>query len=87
MNPKNIIVSILILERAREFRHPPTPAERGCGSACDRRLGKFKFRRQHPIGRFIVDFYCAHYHLIIEVDGPSHWTQNKTEYDEARTSG
>ena len=32
----------------------------------------FKFRRQHTIDRFIVDFYCSEAHLIIEVDGPVH---------------
>ena len=32
----------------------------------------FKFRRQHPIGRFIVDFYCPAARLVIEVDGVSH---------------
>ena len=43
----------------------------------------FKFRRQHPIGRFIVDFYCASGKFVIEIDGDSHLQQ--VEYDEART--
>jgi very-short-patch-repair endonuclease len=37
-----------------------------------RQLGGFQFRRQHPIDRFIVDFYCSQARLIIEVDGPVH---------------
>lgn len=37
-----------------------------------RRLGGFKFRRQSPIGRFIVDFICFERRLIIELDGPIH---------------
>ena len=35
----------------------------------DRRLMKYKFRRQHPLGGFIVDFACTEYRLVIEVDG------------------
>jgi len=46
-------------------------------------LNGLKFRRQHPIGCYIVDFYCARCRLIIEVDGPSH--QRQIEYDAERT--
>ena len=35
-------------------------------------MSGFKFRRQHAIDRFIVDFYCAEARLIVEVDGPIH---------------
>jgi len=42
-----------------------------------------RFRRQHPIGRFIADFYCPEHRLIIEVDGGVHIAQR--ERDEART--
>ena len=38
----------------------------------DRRLGGWKFRRQFPIDRFTVDFFCADAHLIIELDGGQH---------------
>ena len=38
----------------------------------DRRLMKYKFRRQHPLGDFIVDFACTEYQLAIEVDGGRH---------------
>ena len=40
-------------------------------------------RRQHPIDRFIIDFYCAEAKLCIEIDGDSHAEQ--IEYDQART--
>ena len=74
-----------ILERARELRRPQTRAEQKLWSALrDRRLGGFKFRRQHPIDRFIVDFFCHECSLVIEVDGDSHVTQ--VEYDQARTA-
>jgi very-short-patch-repair endonuclease len=38
----------------------------------DRRLGSFKFRRQHPVGPFIVDFVCPEKELIVEIDGGQH---------------
>jgi very-short-patch-repair endonuclease len=43
-----------------------------------------KFRRQHPVGNFILDFYCAAHKLVVEVDGGIHETQ--IEYDAARTT-
>jgi very-short-patch-repair endonuclease len=55
------------------MRHDPTPAESILWKALrGRQLAGFKFRRQHPIDRFIVDFYCADAHLVIEVDGDIH---------------
>jgi len=38
----------------------------------DRRLSKYKFRRQHQIGGFVVDFACTEYALVIEIDGGQH---------------
>ncbi len=76
----------IILARAREMRHPLTRAEALLWARIrDRQLGGFKFRRQHPIDRFIVDFYCPEHRLIIEVDGPSHTSPEQIEYDKART--
>ena len=46
---------------------------------------KYKFRRQHPIDRFIIDFYCAEAKVLIEIDGDSHLRKEQIEYDEART--
>ncbi len=57
---------------ARENRKNPTRAERKLWTAIKGdRLG-VTFRRQHSIGIFIVDFYCAEKDLVIEVDGPIH---------------
>lgn len=50
----------------------------------DGRLMNYKFRRQHPIGRYITDFYCNKASLIIEVDGDIHKNVNVKEYDEIR---
>ena len=67
------------------LRHPQTPAEQKLWSRLrNRQLNGFKFRRQHPIERFIIDFYCDETKLCIEIDGDSHAEQ--TEYDRARTA-
>ena len=49
----------------------------------DRRFGDYKFRRQYPIGRYVVDFYCHALRLVIELDGGHHAFQQ--EYDERRS--
>jgi very-short-patch-repair endonuclease len=51
----------------------------------DRRLDKYKFRRQHPISGFVADFYCHECKLIIEVDGEYHTEIEQRKYDEGRT--
>ena len=48
-------------------------------------MGGHKFRRQHPIGPFIVDFACLKEKLIIEVDGVTHESETEKAYDEKRT--
>ncbi len=50
------------------------------------RLHKLYFRRQHPIGRFIVDFYCHELRLVIEVDGSIHDPEEQKEKDRNRTA-
>ena len=74
-----------ILAHAREMRQPQTIAEANLWRVLRNRQSGFKFRRQHPIDRFIVDFYCAEARLLIEVDGESHLEPNQVEYDKART--
>jgi hypothetical protein len=49
-------------------------------------LAGYKFRRQHPIGNFIADFYCHALKLIVEVDGEVHNSLESKEYDTQRTS-
>jgi very-short-patch-repair endonuclease len=49
-------------------------------------LGDVKFRRQHSVGRYIVDFYCPSERLAIELDGDSHFTDEAREYDRERTA-
>jgi very-short-patch-repair endonuclease len=58
---------------ARHLRCNQTDAERTLWFRLrDRRLGGWKFRRQFPIDRFIVDFICTDAHLIIELDDGQH---------------
>ena len=45
-----------------------------------------KFRRQHSIGGYIVDFYCPSKKLIIEIDGLSHFKKESKEYDKIRSN-
>jgi very-short-patch-repair endonuclease len=73
-----------IYARARELRQDLTHAETIMWNALrDRRLNGLKFRRQHPVGLFIADFYCAKYRLIVEVDGGIH--EHTIEEDLSRT--
>jgi very-short-patch-repair endonuclease len=60
-------------QRARRLRQSSTDAERRMWSALrDRRLTRHKFRRQHPVGDFILDFACTEFRLVIELDGGQH---------------
>jgi very-short-patch-repair endonuclease len=59
--------------RAQALRKNPTDAERKLWAYLRlRQLGGYKFRRQHPVGPYIVDFICIQRKLIIEVDGGQH---------------
>ncbi|MBW4439198.1 MAG: endonuclease domain-containing protein [Pleurocapsa minor GSE-CHR-MK-17-07R] len=67
------------------MRSHPTEAESVLWESLRRKqVGRIKFRRQHAIGPFIVDFYCPAARLVVEVDGPIHDLQQ--EYDEMRTA-
>jgi len=74
-----------LVEKARENRKRPTRTERRMWNEvlCRKSLSGFKFLRQKPLDRFIVDFYCAELSLAIEIDGESH--DDQKEYDGLRT--
>ncbi len=62
---------------ARQMRREPTPAEQIVWEMVrDRKIDGKKFRRQHPIDRYIADFYCAEAALVIEIDGAIHAEPN-----------
>lgn len=46
-----------------------------------RQLDGYKFRRQHPFGPFILDFFCAEKRLVIEIDGPVHEQQRERDQE------
>ncbi len=74
-----------LLTRAKQMRHTPTEAESMLWRHLRAgRLATFKFKRQKPIGNFIVDFVCFERRLVIEVDGGQHVEQRGR--DEARTA-
>ena len=50
-----------------------------------KQLDGYRFRRQHPIGKYIVDFACVREKFVIEVDGATHGEQHEIQYDERRT--
>ncbi len=64
--------SNLIFEKAKDLRNNPTHSEIVLWGYLKQRPLTFKFRRQHPIANYIVDFYCHELKLIIEVDGNIH---------------
>ncbi|MDO8381061.1 endonuclease domain-containing protein [Phenylobacterium sp.] len=51
-----------------------------------RKLDGLQFRKQHPIGPYILDFYCERAKLCIEIDGASHGTEDRPERDARRDS-
>lgn len=72
------------IEKARLLRKEITNTEKILwGELRMNKLG-VKFRRQHPIDMFVIDFYCPKYKLGIEVDGNTHTNEGK-QYDKIRT--
>ena len=72
-------------EAARLLRQSPTRGEALLWEALrGRRLQGFKFRRQHPLGRLVVDFYCAEARLAVEIDGPAHDSDAARAHDRDR---
>ncbi|HEY0300299.1 MAG TPA: DUF559 domain-containing protein [Rhizomicrobium sp.] len=72
--------------RARTFRRAMTKHEvKLWVQLRDGQLGGLSFRRQHPVGPYYLDFYCARKKLAVELDGGQHATAEAQEYDAART--
>ena len=73
-------------ERARRFRKTLTPPEaRLWLHLKGDKLAGLGFRKQHPVGPYILDFYCAAAKLGVEVDGASHATAERIAHDRRRT--
>lgn len=70
---------------ARKLRREMTVAEANLWHAVrDGRLDGLKFRRQVPLGRYVVDFLCVESRLIVELDGPPHDDPRQKAHDAAR---
>jgi very-short-patch-repair endonuclease len=76
-----------LLPNRKSLRNNPTPFEIILWKYLQNsQLENRKFRRQHSIGNYVADFYCAKEKLIIEVDGDSHFVNdNAVKYDLKRT--
>jgi very-short-patch-repair endonuclease len=73
------------MSRARYLRKNSTPCERILWRHLrNRKFVGYKFRRQHPIDNYILDFYCAEVHLAVELDGGGHTYLAKQEHDQLR---
>jgi very-short-patch-repair endonuclease len=69
----------------REYRKNPTDAETVMWKCLrNRKLSGYKFLRQHPIGGYIVDFFCYKKHLVVEIDGGIHNRKDIHEKDVRR---
>ena len=74
----------ILLKRAKALRQNMSEAEQRLWQYLRaRRLQGFKFRRQQPLGVYIVDFVCTHPKLVVEADGGQHADQ--ADYDETRS--
>ncbi len=81
---KSVHISSELRMRARELRKQTTPAEKILWEQSrDRWLLGLKFRRQHLLGTYLVDFYCPVQRLVVEIDGEIHRYQEAN--DQIRT--
>ena len=71
---------------ARNMRNSPTEAESVAWKFLRRKGAGFNFTRQKVVLGWIVDFYCPHVRLVVEIDGPYHETKDKKIRDEIRDS-
>ena len=76
--------SPLIFQRAKELRNQVTHGEMVLWDYLRNNQIGYRFRRQHPIGNFIVDFYCHQLKLVIEIDGSIHNEKDIQESDKVR---
>ncbi len=77
--------SAQLFRKATSNREAPTEAEAYLWTFLNKNQLGPRFKRQHPLDRFIVDFYCHPLKLIIEVDGGYHQEKEQAEYDLGRT--
>lgn len=86
MKKQKIFNSPHLNEKRKRLRNNLTPQEILLWSRIRKEQLGCKFRRQHSIGNYIVDFYCPEKKLIIEIDGAQHKRPKDTKYDARRTA-
>ena len=69
----------------KDLRSNPTTAEAVLWKALKGKQTGFKFRRQHSVGDYILDFYCATERVAVELDGAHHFTEEGIQRDAERT--
>ena len=78
--------SLEIFSNAKDLRNNLTEAEKLLWEQLEsNKFHNFKFRRQHPILNYVVDFYCHKLKLVIEIDGGYHENKEQIEKDRERT--
>ena len=73
-----------IFQRAQELRSTMTTAEEILWNVLGINNWKLKFRRQHPVANYVVDFYCHRIKLVIELDGAIHEVEEVKRHDTHR---
>lgn len=77
---------IQVKDKRKFLRNNLTPAEATLWKSLQqKKLGR-KFRRQHSVGKYILDFYCPSERLGVELDGEDHYSDAGFEYDQGRTA-
>ena len=67
---------------AKKLRNNPTRAEEKLWTYLRKHLTGYRFRRQHPMWKYVVDFYCHYLKLVIEIDGGIHLDVNVQDKDD-----
>ena len=77
---------VIVFENAKKLRENMTWAERKLFEQLSKNKLGVRFRAQHPLSLYIVDFYCHQAKLVIEIDGDFHFNDEAQKADEERTS-
>ena len=77
--------TLVLKSRRTELRNHLSPAEAILWNQLKNSKLGAKFRRQHSVGSYILDFYCPMYKLAVELDGETHNDEQAYEYDQRRT--
>jgi imidazole glycerol-phosphate synthase subunit HisF len=76
---------VIVFQNAKRLRNNLTSSEKKLWEQLSHNKLGVRFKAQHPISNFIVDFYCHSAKVIIEIDGDSHFAQEALENDSNRT--